>query len=185
MTIIVDGSGSGYNAGVSVNNRLMSESLVTPVFAEISKTDKDAYIAITDHVSITGTDTEYGLLYMKNTGTRDIFVHSVRTCGTVSQQWKLYSNPTTGTLITDETSAYVNNMNLSTTKSATLTAYRGVNGSTVTNGTFFEQWINNTGHSEEFFNGGLIISPTKSIALTVKISAAGTLCGRVIFYYGG
>ena len=184
MTIIRDGAGNGYQAQVSSINRLLTDSVTTPVFAERSDTNGDAYVAITDHVSMTTTDTETGNLYIKNTGTRNILVHSIRTCGTVVSLWKMYTNSTTGTLISAATDAYVNNLNLSSNNVSTVNAYRGVNGSTVTNGTFFEQWINGTGHSEEFFNGALIISPQKSIALTVEVATAGTICTRLIYYYG-
>jgi len=185
MTIIEDGTGDGFDAKVNSANQLETFSVSRNEMTNVSISDGDTYLfASGDFINITTTGTETGFLYVKNTSaTKNLHIQSIRSCGDTIQKWKVFTGVTTGTLVSAATAGSSNNINQTSSNSADVTVYKGVDGSTRTNGTMIEHWINNVGHSIEVFDGAMVLGRNDSITLTLETDTAGDYCARVIGYY--
>lgn len=183
--IIQDGKGNGYKAEVDDQNRLKAFADIRSINAEVSEHDGESYIfAHDDFIAISTTNTETGILHVKNTSaTKNLHIVSIRTCGAVINKWKLYKNSTAGTLITDQTAGSKQNMNLTSSNTPSATVYKGAEGKTVSGGTMLGHLINNVGHSDEHFDGALILGRNDSVELSVEVPTAGDICCRVVGYY--
>lgn len=182
---IKNGGGDGTLLKISSEGRALVDSTSTAEFAHASTKHERAFVAVSQIQAITTTGAENGNIYFKNTGAKRVFIHSIRTCGDVQQKWRMYKNPTTGTLISGATDAMVTNLDLASPKTASVLCYSGGDGLTVTDGSMMEHWQNDTGHSEEIFWGGLILDTGSAIALTGEIATAGDICSRILFYEEG
>lgn len=180
---IKDGTGQGYNAKVFDNNKLAVQSVSQSRLAYFADTEKASYLIATGgFISLTTTDTETGILYLKYTGDGDLHITSIRTCSTASNKWLLYKNPTTGTLISNATAGISNNTNFGSSNVLPATVYKGADGATLTNGSIIENWINASGHSTEEFDGVLILQKNDSIALTCEVPSAADACVRILAF---
>jgi len=177
-----DGSGTGTLFKVSSEGRGLVDATSTAEFAYASVVYERSYVAISQIQALTTTGAENGNVYLKNTGSKRLLIQSIRTCGDVQQKWRLYKNPTTGTLISGATSSMVTNLDLASPKTADVLCYSGGDGLTVTDGSMMEHWQNDTGHSEEILWGGLILDTGNAIALTAEVPSAGDVCSRILFY---
>lgn len=182
--ILEDGAGTGNKQKVK-NNRAHTTAFSIPRFSDISETEEDAFLICTNgFIPISTLDTETGILYVKNTSTtKHLHIQNVRACGNGVQKWKLYKNPTTGTLISGATNAPRINLKFSNDNAPDATAYVGADGSTVTNGSLMDNFINNAGHSVEIFDGALILERNDTIALTVECSATTDICARILVFF--
>lgn len=181
--IIKDGTGSGYHAKVSANNRLNTDGVVESFLRDISNEMEQSYYVATGFTDLTTTGNDNAILYFKYTGKEKISIYNIRTCGTATQQWILLKNPTAGTIIDDADPATGTNLHLVSANTLTATIYRASgDGKTFTDGTAMAQWINGTGHSIAELDGSLIISQNESIGLTCKISVAATACVTLLCY---
>lgn len=183
--IIEDGTGQGYSLKINNKNRASVSAENKPVMAVVSDENGDAHVfASGDFESITTTDTETGMLHLKNTSTtKNLHIYSVRTCADVINKWKIYKNSTGGTLITDQTAGSSNNLNIISQNIPEVNCYKGADGKTISGGTMLEHWINDVGHSTEVFDGALILGRNDSVELTVELGSAGEVCCRIIAYY--
>lgn len=182
--ILEDGTGSGNKVKIR-KNRLFTSSEVAPEMAVRSESDGDAYVfASGDFISITTTDTETGILHVKNTSaTKNLHIYSIRSCADVINKWKVYKNSTGGTLITDANAGSQNNLNITSNNEPESDCYKGADSKTVSGGTMLEHWINGVGHSTEVFDGSMILGRNDSVQLTVELGSAGDVCCRIIGYY--
>lgn len=182
---IQDGKGTGRQAFVDSKNRLEVHSTVQTEAASVSLDDGLTFIfSHGDYVSMTTLNTETGILHIKNTSTAKVLkIHSIRTCGDVINKWKLYKNSTGGTLITDATAGSSQNLNLVSQNSADAIVYKGADAKTVSGGTMLSHLINGIGHSDEVFDGTLILGTNDSIQLTVEVASTSEICCRVIGYF--
>lgn len=185
MSIIEDGTGTGKKAKIDVNNRLAVQSSVEPDFARVSREESETYIiSHDDYITISSTDTETGILYFANTDqNKDLYIHSIRTCGTGIQKWKLYKNVTGGTLVSAESAAGIVNMNLTSGNTPKATVYKGTNGSTISGGTMLGHHINDTGYSLDVYDGGLILTNGQNLVLTCEVPVAADVCCRFVCFY--
>lgn len=183
--IIQDGRGTGKKVEVDAQNRMTTFADTRSILAEISRNHGNSYVfSHMDYVALTTTGTETGILHVKNTSaTLNLHIVSIRTCGTVINQWKLYKNSTGGTLISDQTAGSAVNMNVTSSNTAEATVYKGADAKTVTGGTMMGHLINDIGHSDEHFDGAIILGRNDSIELSVEVASAGDVCCRVIGYY--
>jgi len=177
-----DGSGTGVLMHVSSEGRALVDATSTTQFAYASTVREQTYVAISQLQALTTTGAQNGNIYLKNTGSKRLLVHSIRTCGNVQQKWRMYKNPTTGTLISTATDSMVTNLDLSSPNTADVLCFSGGDGLTVTDGSIMELWQNDTGHSEETFWGGLVIDTGNAIALTAEVPSAGDVSSRILFY---
>lgn len=183
--IIQDGKGTGSKVQVDDQNRMRAFADTRSINAEVSEDDGESYVfSHDDFIAISTTNTETGILHVKNTNaTKKLHIVSIRTCGAVINKWKLYKNSNAGTLITDQTAGNSQNLNVTSSNTAGVTVYKGAEGKTVSGGTMLGHLINDIGHSEEPFDGALILGRNDSIELSVEVPSAGDVCCRVIGYY--
>lgn len=185
---ITDGTGKGYVAAVNSDNRLETRSVTRPVVSDISHENGEAFVVASDFITLTTTASFNGILYIKNTSTtKHLHIEKIRVCSSASGsvQCRLVKNPTTGTLISDANSADVGNANFSSALAFTGLGYAASgDGKTITDGTNFSNFINNSpGHSIQEYLGALILGPGDSLALTAKPSASTTLCSEIQCYF--
>lgn len=181
---IIDGKGRGYEAEVNSDNKLEVASVSRTEMTFHSERDGDAFIfATANHIDIPIADTVYGVFYLKNTSeTKDLYIESVRTCSTAVNLWNLYKNPTTSTVIDDQTAGVKNTLNFTSASTADVDVYQGT-GTNFTGGSLLENWVNDIGHSTEEYGGALILGKNDSIGVSAKLKASGDACVRVIGYY--
>lgn len=179
--IIEDGTGKGYKAKVDKNGQVSVKASTQSEASFISHEQGGAYIIATGSFTSV-TSGESGLLYIKYTGDKQLHIANVRTCGTGVQKWRMYKDVTTGTLVSGANAASVNNANITSKNVLDEISYKGVDGSTITDGTVMDQWINNGGHSSEEFDGIVVLGKGDSIAFSCEVSSSIDVCIRVICF---
>ena len=180
---IQDGTGGSKLARVNDDHRLGVDSVSASKIHDISQEKGSVYIFTTaGFISISTTGTEHGMFYLRNDSSSDLFIHSIRTCGNQIQKIKIYKDVTGGTLVTGAVAGGSENLNHTSSMSASATIYKGANGNTVV-GTLAGQHINGVGHSDEQFDGAMILGKDDTIAITCEMAVAGDFCIKVIGYY--
>jgi hypothetical protein len=183
--IIQDGSGTGYKAAVDTSQRLQALATIQIENKFVSENDGQAYIFSTNgFITISTTDTETGIFYVKNTNQdKKLYISRIRTCAEQVHKVILYKNPTGGTVISDQTTGTKTNMNLGSANVAQADVYKGADGKTLSGGTHLAQHINGVGHSSESFNDAIILGTNDSIGITFELGTAGDCCVAVVGYY--
>lgn len=184
---IEDGTGSSREARVDEDHRLHISGVADTRFVFISEEYGNAFL-IASHaiIPITTLNTEHAVLYLKNNSSQyHLHVYNIRTCGTQVQKWMMYKGgaTTAGTIVTGANPGTITTTLFSSPNTPDITVYSGVNGSTVTNVTMMDHWINGVGHSIEEFDGALILDKNDVLALTVSLSVAGDICTRIMGFY--
>ena len=185
--IIEDGTGNGNKAKVTDDNKLQTESVSISRAGYIADAKGGNYLMSTGgFITLTTTGVEHGIMHLKYNGEGHLHINSIRTCGTVSQKWLIYRDSSTGTLISDATAGTVVNTKLESSNQLDCDFYKGANGSTVTNGTVIENLINHNGHSNEIFDGTLILGKGDSLTLTCELpTTSGDVCVRIMAFEDG
>lgn len=185
MSILENGWGDGgFKQRVNKEGRAFSDSTVFSRIHDISDRIGEVFVLTTaGFVSITSTGTETGVFHLKNLDARPLRIHSIRTCGNQIQKVKLYSGVTTGTLISNADPGGEANLNQTSSKEINADVFVGANGYTVTNGMTVPSHINNVGHSDETFDGAMILGKNDSITITFEVAIAADVCVRTIAYY--
>jgi hypothetical protein len=189
MEFQISSSGTKPN-GMLVNNdgRALVESVSLSNITNASRKGQ-AFLLTSDFKDITTTGQEHGFFFIKNTSTdKMLMIDRIRTCGTGTQKWKLYKNPTAGTIINalgSPTASEVafSNTNFASGVVASGNAYVGGEGHSISGGTFIGQWINGTGHSLESYQGAIQLGTNDSVALTVEVPSAITVCTNWLIYF--
>ncbi len=187
MAQIEDGQGTGYRAAVDVGNRLLTKAITNCDCKDTSIRKSQSYEFATGAFIAPTTTAEHAILYIKNTSsTKRMHIHTIRTCGSVVQQWILYKNDTGGTIISDASAGVEVNHNFSSSNAAEADVFvASAAGKTRSGGSWMSQHINDIGHSNVDYEGALILSQNDSLTLTVQnVSSATTLsCARIHVYY--
>lgn len=139
--IIQDGTGKSYSAKVDIDGRLHVDSV---------NTDRESYSSQkgysfninTGLITLTNAATDNGVIYVKNNENYNLVITNffyqtgASTGGSGNIIVSLYRNPTTGTLISGASAVEINvNRNFGSSRVLAVDAYKGVTGSTITNGT--------------------------------------------------
>lgn len=133
---IKDGTGNGYKAAVTVNNRLKTTG-IDLTLVEAATEAGDTYNINSSELTLT-TAGESALLYLKNNEATNIVIDSLIVnisgyTGTAGQPTMyIYRNPTAGTLITDETAGEQSNRNYGSSQVLTADIFEGTEGKTAT-----------------------------------------------------
>jgi len=176
MPETIKGGSNGNICEVDTFGNLQTWGVNIPEISHHTQHGHNFWIA-SDFVSLTTAAGFSGVFYLKNThATRIIAMGFLRTCNDQVCQWKTFTNPTGGTLISGGTATTAYNANVSSGKTLSATVLGGADGQTVTGGSQVGQWINNTGHSLQWFDGSVILGPGDSIAVTAKPAADATVC---------
>lgn len=178
---ILDGSGDGYRAKVDSKKRLHTYSVTESVSAYASETG-DSYNFNTGSITLTSAS-KSALFYIKNNGTNSLVVENLfyiignSTGGSGNALITVRRNPTAGTLVsgaTDMEMAGVNR-NFGSNKTLTVDAYKGAEGSTITDGTkVIETIINQTAQRIAISAGDIIIPKGSSISIEITPATGNT-----------
>ena len=139
MTFILKSGTTGSTAEVDLNNRLQTfaTSETSSTFAAVNG---NAFNINTESINLTSANAS-SLLYLLNTDTLDWSVNRVFYNAEVSTggsgKWlaEVLANPTTGTLVSAGTATTPHNLNFGSATALNATTLKGVEGSTLTNGT--------------------------------------------------
>lgn len=187
MSQIQDGTGTGNQAKVDANNRQHVFAYTRCDCADAAIRLGLAYEFATGAFVAPTTTAEHAVFYLKNTSaTLALLIETIRTCGSVAQQWTLYKNDDGGTIISDANAGVEENLNFQSTNVADADVWTAsAAGKTRSGGSWLSQWINEEGHSEVEFKGGLVLGRNDSLTLTVQnVASATTLaCARIHAYY--
>lgn len=181
MYIIQDGTGSGDKAKVTADNELKSFASVRDE-ALSNALKGTGYVASTSFIDLTITGSYNGILYIKNTLDKDIYVGALIFTSTVgSNKWKVIRNATAGTLISSAVAADQNPALLGLNRTLNASIYKGADGYTVTDGDEYAAFIANTTHGGTMARFS-VISPGSSIAWVCKPSAACTVASNIFLF---
>lgn len=181
---ITSGAGKSYEAEVDYHLRLLTKSTTISGLHFNSEEEELSFdFSSGDFINLTTTGVEHGVFYLKNISTtRNLHIHTVRTCADQQHKVKIYKNPTSGTLISNAVAGISTNLNFGSSKLAEASVFSGVNGDTLT-GDVMTQHINNVGHSTARIEGALILPPEKSIGFTCEVAVAADFCIRIVGHY--
>lgn len=184
--LISDGH-NGHTAGVDTANRLLTKAIVNCDCKDNSLLVAQSYEFATGAFLAPTTTAEHAVLYVKNTSSiKRLHIHTIRTCGSVIQQWILYKNDTGGTIISDANAGVKLNHNFSSSKAAEADVWAAsAAGKTRSGGSWMSQHIDDVGHSNIDFEGALILGQNDSLTLTVAnvVSATTLACVRMHAYF--
>mgnify|MGYP001589393549 CR=1 FL=1 len=177
--IIEDGTGSGRTAGVSDDNRLLTESIGL-TFLDYRTSLGQAYNIHTDTLTLTNA-VEDGILYIKNDRANSIMLVSdillgvgKGTVGTGDVIFKVYANPTGGTLLSAGTAVTPENRNLGSKLPAQLTALKMASvGQTITGGSLLSGRVMQDA-SRIDIGAGWVLPTGSSVAMSVTPPASNT-----------
>lgn len=167
-TYLKDGTGKGYQAKVDINNRLEVSSITETISA--NKTHLGySYNINTGTIALTSAN-ESALLYLKNTGINPIVITALfyllgNSDGTGDTLVQVIKNPTTGTLVSGGTTVTPINRHFSSSRALTATTKKGVEGSTITDGTVVIESIFNSVGRKTVSVGAIILTQGNSIAI--------------------
>lgn len=182
MARIEDGKGRGRFAGVDSTGRLevSAATLTEEILATYSG---EAFGIGTATVAFTAA-TQSAILYVRNLDPRPLVLDRCRVMlGTATGgagDWVInfLRNPTAGTIITNALAAGITNVNHGSNIEPDLTAYRGVQGDTLTGGTGGNFPIKSSGDGQIIFEFGRIL-PTGSAFGIVLTPPPGTTAANV------
>lgn len=178
MTILVDGTGKGYEAKVDQSNRLWTKSISITEQGQYSL-DGYGYNLNTGEISITA-DTESALAYLKYNGATKIHVDALAVgvgkaaSSTDSVKITMIRNPTGGTIVDNAVVGDQNqNRNFGSTRVLLANWYKGVLGDTLTGGaeiaTFYQ------GHGGRLYAGiDFILESSNTLGLKIQPNSTAT-----------
>lgn len=176
---IQDGTGTGYRAKVTSDNRLTTDSVETTA-ESLASVGGDSFNVSNDIVDIT-SDAETALIHIRNTNSEDWVVTRVyfhfggSTGGVGSGEFCMTTNATTGTLISGGSAVTPVNANLGSAKLLVGEFLQGTNGSTVTDGIEFLRTIVPSFTSRNIIPfDSVIVPPGASLSLSFKPPAGNT-----------
>ena len=179
MAIIEDGA-TGKTAKVNSDNTLAVHS-ITISEAEHASDLGQSYNVNSGLITLTSA-AESGVLYFKSNENVNVHIDSIiiilgpSTGGSATDttQVRLYSNPTTGTLISGATDAdTVENRNIGASSTLDALAYKGATGNTITDGTILLESLVSPG-SRAVFNIDITVPKGKAIAISYEPNDSNT-----------
>lgn len=174
-----DGTGSGYRAKISDDNRLLTQAITETASDHHSELGK-RFNLNTGDITLTSANAS-GVLYFKNNDTENfhatviVFNLGASTSGTGDMLIEIIKNPTTGTLISNAT-AVTTNSNFHFGSAVTLTglAYKGVEGATISDGSVFASTRAASNGRIVLTLGEIIIPKGSSIGIRYTPQASNT-----------
>ena len=176
---IQDGTGTGYRAKVTNDNKLTVDSVETTA-ESLASLNGDSFNISNDIIDIT-SDAETALIHIRNTNSEDwvitrVYFHFGGTTGGVGRgEFSMITNATEGTLISAGSTVTAVNANLGSAKLLVGEFLQGVTGSTITNGSEFLRTIIPSFTSRHIIPfDSVIVPPGASLSLTFKPPAGNT-----------
>lgn len=142
--IIQDGTGSGVAVGATDNHRLLvdADSHDAVVTATV---DGKSFGIGSGAITLTSANPS-AILFFRNNEDSNLLIaaegirfQANQSTGGASgiPSWEVIRNPTAGTIVSGASAANVNNANFGSTRTLNVTAYKGAEGNTFTDGTVF------------------------------------------------
>ncbi len=180
MTIIKDGSGSGYLAKVTNENRLATEAISEDVVSHINKIEKEVYSVI---VSQTPTGAGDCFCYIKNTSSLDLILRSI-TLAAASDETIQIKIKDTGTPVNGNTYIPVNR-NSGSTNVASGIFQTGNDITGLSGGSLVDQFFLKSGNNSEKYSwkSNIIIKPNDTLTFYVVTGAIAIKMSSTIYYY--
>lgn len=188
MTVIKDGTGTGYQVQVDTQNRLQVRA-TTLDEERFSASSGDSFAFSSNLVSFTAA-TDSAILYIKNEDSRPLVIDRARvmlgtvTGGTGDWTLRFIRNGTLGTIVTNAVTAGITNTNHGSSKEPVGDFYRGVQGDTLTDGTGAPFPLKSAGEGQLIFDlirilptgaslGVRLQPPTGTTAATTNVVLRG------------
>jgi len=190
FTQIIDGTGSKKSVKVTDKFKLTTEATSITNIEAIAREDEESYVLSSGFVSLTTTGSFNGIMFIKGLDANTRFhIDRIRICGNGANgnlQVKVIANATAGTLISDANAGYSHNTVLGSSNELTglysIFAASG-DGKTVTDGAWFAQYQQpSLGHSNQDYNGSIIIDKNTSFAVVAKPSVSCDICVEILGY---
>lgn len=178
---ILDGTGAGYRVKVDSNNRMHTYSVIESSSAYASESG-NAYNFNTGSITLTSAS-KSGVFYLKNNGDNAIVIENLfyilgnSTGGSGNVLISVRRNPTTGTLISGASAMEIAgvNRNFGSSKTLSVNAYKGAEGSTITDGTkILETILNQTAQRIALSAGDIIMPKGSSISIEITPATGNT-----------
>lgn len=171
MVLIDDGRGGGRKAAVNVNNHLLCDAVTADIATELAF-QGNSYNINTGTINLTTTGSS-SLIYVKNTGTKNIIVHALfyllggnpAVSGSDNSKVEVLRNPTAGTIITNAVAQEAVNRDFGSTRTLEADIYKGVEGDTFTDGSVAIESIFNTNGRKVVNVGAILLPKSSSIGL--------------------
>lgn len=183
MTMITDGTGNGYKVGVRSDNRLQVVS-VTDTSFEASTGNGLAFNLNTEDINLAGSVVgDQGLLYIKNNEDRELFLvgwfigvrnlDTTNRVGSDTSLFKLVTNPTGGTLVSEAVPGAIANRTLGSPREFKFDIYKAAGqGKTVTGGEAISVLYQYHNAGRTFGTVSLTLPRGASLAITVDTFGA-------------
>ena len=175
--LIKDGTGTGYLAKVNVRNELLTNTVTTSEIHDAIKRGK-AWNVGTGNITLTSTSAS-SLLYIKNTGTVDLFIDlyvvlTKSSDGAGDMVVEILRNPTAGTLISSPSGSIPpTNMNFGKADVPVATMSYGAEGKTLSG--HDDTLRSQTTESNRLTLGVLTeLEPTSSVGVNITPPAGNT-----------
>jgi hypothetical protein len=180
MEQIQDGTGSGKLAKVDSDNRLHVRSVTTT--SEESASLKGLDFNLNTGIITLTNATKTPVFYLKNNEDYDLVIGTLfyttgeSTGGSGNILVEVIRNPTAGTIVSNATPIEMNaNRNFGSSRSLSVSAYKGATGNTLTDGIKFVESISSTATQRVPVVGGAVIIPKgSSIAIQITPSTGNT-----------
>lgn len=179
MTIIKDGTGSGYLAKVTPGNKLTTEAITEYIVADINKTQEQVYSVV---VSQTPTGAGDCFCYAKNNSSLDMILRSVTLAVTSDETIQIKINdigtPVGGT-------AYIPiNRNSGSANTASGIFQTGNDITGLSGGSIVDQFFLKTGDSslKYYWQSNIIIRPNDTLTFYAVTGAIAIKMSFAIYY---
>lgn len=187
---IEDGTGKGYVAKVTANNRLLTRALTVSHQHHISDTIEEAYQVVTSAGGVNIAASKQNILLVENTSdTRDMVITYIRleTIGAAAASASAFWTMEVGGLYSSGGTAVTPvNMHIGSSKNAQGLFYDGNGSAIVTTGTFNEIDRLYKANDQVIYRkeGSIVIPKNQSLLIThTGSTAAGVAYARVSFFY--
>jgi hypothetical protein len=184
---IVDGTGTGYKLKVDPNNRGHVFS-VSETIAEAAARQGDSYNINTGNIILTSAN-KSSILYLKNNGDVDLAILSIgflmgnSTGGTGDVVVEVTKNPTAGTLISGALPVLIDeNKNAGSSKSLNIDVFKGLEATTITNGTdWYYSTLAGSARAYVIATGSIIIPKGSSMSVSITPQTSNTSMNFSLF----
>jgi hypothetical protein len=178
--IIEDGQGNGRLAYVTNQGQQVVVAESHSESRHQSAAFGNSFLIKSGFITASATaDTTSAIIYIKNiSSTKSILFGHLRTCGEAAMKWRAKIGATG---LSSSTAVTPSNMNIASSIELDATVEFGAQNATVTGGTEYATWINNTGHSEPDLAGALILGPNDTFTLEAIpfASVAAEVCTTI------
>jgi hypothetical protein len=177
---ILDGKGSGKEAGVDDNNRLLTNSIVEDISNHVTEYG-GKYNLNTGNITLTGNATESAVMYLKNNEEYDYTITAIvynlgsSASGTGQVQCDVYFKTTGGTIVSGATDVDINvNQNLGSASALVADVYKGAEANTQTGGTLAVTSLINPATRAFIGLGQILVPKGESISITMTTPSGNT-----------